>query len=224
VLLPDVALPWDDEELAGCTVADVLADPSRFAGETMADPLEGVDYGRCCALVMIRDDGTPFIHSFAHGKTFYWLKYDAAAVRKAMEAAAKADVVKVFTSLAVVADLDAVEAEELRQLAAKLSGVGLHAINAMLKATVKHHAAQQAKAAHARHAASRQDPRPLLEAPHLTAPWLPEMGVLNEVIGAVVAIMPPVRNIDDGATRVRKRPVPNMHAFTDANEPEEDDE
>jgi len=53
VLLPDVALPWDDEELAGCTVADVLADPSRFAGETMADPLEGVDYGRCCALVMI---------------------------------------------------------------------------------------------------------------------------------------------------------------------------
>ena len=28
---------------------------------------------------------------------------------------------------------------------------------------------------------------------------------------------------DDDATRVRKRPVPNMHAFTDANEPEEED-
>ena len=60
--------------------------------------------------------------------------------------------------------------------------------------------------------------------PTTSAPWLPEMGVLNEVIGAVVAIMPPVRNIDDDATRVRKRPVPDMHAFTDANGPEEDDE
>ncbi len=48
--------------------------------------------------------------------------------------------------------------------------------------------------------------------------------MLNEVIGAVVADMPPVRNIDASATRVRKLPVPNMHAFTDANEPEGEDE
>ena len=40
------------------------------------------------------------------------------------------------------------------------------------------------------------------------------MDVLNEVIGAVVADMPPARNIDGDATRVRKLPVPNMHAFT----------
>jgi hypothetical protein len=46
------------------------------------------------------------------------------------------------------------------------------------------------------------------------------MVVLNEVIGAVVADMPPVRNIDGDATRVRKRPVADMHAFADANEPE----
>ena len=35
--------------------------------------------------------------------------------------------------------------------------------------------------------------------------------------------MPPLRDIDGDATRVRKLPVPNMHAFTDAN-PEGDDE
>ena len=140
ILHPDVVLPWDDEELAGCTVADVLADPAKFAGETLADPLEGVDYGRCVAKVMLRDDGTPWIHSFAHGRTIYALKYDAAAVRKAMEAAAKADVVKTFTSLAVIADLDAIETEELRQLAAKLSGVGLRVISGALKAAMKQHA------------------------------------------------------------------------------------
>ena len=48
--------------------------------------------------------------------------------------------------------------------------------------------------------------------------------MLNEVIGAVAAIMPPVRNIDDDAIQLRKRPVPDLHAFTDANEPEEDNE
>ena len=31
--------------LPGCTVADVLADPDRFEGETLADPLEGIEYG-----------------------------------------------------------------------------------------------------------------------------------------------------------------------------------
>ena len=78
--------------LAGCTVGDVLADPERFEGETLADPLEGVGYGRCCAKVMRRADGTPWIHSFAHGRTIYELKHDAASVRKAMEAAEKNEV------------------------------------------------------------------------------------------------------------------------------------
>jgi hypothetical protein len=224
ILRPDIELKFDDPDLAGCTVDDVLADPERFEGETLADPLEGEEYGPCKARIMRRSDATPWIHSFAHGRTDYELKHDATSVRRAMERASKEDVVAGFVRLAAGADVDAVELAELRHLAKQLSGVGLHAINATLKAAVKQHAAQQAKAAHARHAANRQDPRPLLEAPHLTAPWLPEMGVLNEVIGAVVAIMPPVRNIDDDATRVRKRPVPDMHAFTDANGPEEDDE
>jgi len=30
-------------ELAGCTVADILADPDKFEGATLADPLEGVE-------------------------------------------------------------------------------------------------------------------------------------------------------------------------------------
>lgn len=68
VLLPDIILPFDDPELAHCTVADVLADPDRFEGATLADPLEGVEYGICKARVMRRTDGTPWVHSFAHGR------------------------------------------------------------------------------------------------------------------------------------------------------------
>src|SRR5262249_46684477 len=52
VLRPDVELPFDDPELAGRTVGDVLADPDLYEGETMADPLEGVAYGRCVAKIM----------------------------------------------------------------------------------------------------------------------------------------------------------------------------
>ena len=122
VLRPDVELPFDDPALAGCTVGDVLADPERFEGETLADPLEGVGYGRCVAKVMRRADGTPWIHSFAHGRTIYELKHDATAVRKAMQQAAKDEVVATFALLAAGADIDAIELAELRQLAKKLSG------------------------------------------------------------------------------------------------------
>src|SRR5262249_27504163 len=109
VLRPDIVLPFDDPELNGRTVGDVLANPELYEGETLADPLEGVDYGTCKALIMRRTDGTPWIHSFAHGRTFYELKHDAAGVRKAMENAAKDDVVRTFARLVVTADLDEVE-------------------------------------------------------------------------------------------------------------------
>jgi hypothetical protein len=223
VLRPDIVLPFDDPKLVGCTVGDVLADPKRFEGETLADPLEGVNYGPCKARIMRRADGTPWIHSFAHGRTIYELKYDAASVRNAMEKAAKDDVVATFARLAAGADLDAVELTDLRQLAKKLSGIGLRAIDEALKSARQQQAAQNAKAARARQAARRQDPRPQIRSPFPDEPWLPQMVVLNEVIGGVISAQPPSRDMDGDAMWVRKLPVPNMHVFTDANQ-EGDDE
>src|SRR5262249_28570947 len=83
VLLPDIELPFDDDDFDRCTVRDVLADPNRFEGATLADPLEGVQYGTCKARIMLRADGTPWIHSFAHGRTIYELKYSGSTVRAA---------------------------------------------------------------------------------------------------------------------------------------------
>ena len=216
VLRPDIVLPFDDPELAGCTVGDVLADPERFEGETLADPLEGVDYGRCVAKIMRRADGTPWIHSFAHGRTIYELKHDATSVRKAMESAAKDEVVATLARLAVAADLDAIEETELRQLAKELSGVGLNPIKATLKAALQKQAAQDAKWVREHHAAQRQDPRPQLQAPLPDAEAMPVMKTINEVLGAVGGRQPPSRDIEDEMARVRKLPVLNMHAFTQA--------
>ena len=72
-LNPEIILPFDDDALVGRTVADVLADPERFVGETLADPLEGIEYGRGKAKIMRREDGAILIHSFAHGRTIYEL-------------------------------------------------------------------------------------------------------------------------------------------------------
>jgi hypothetical protein len=141
-----------------------------------------------------------------------------------MEAAEGHEVASCFARLSAVADLDEIEHEELRQLAKERSGVGLRVINAMLKAAQQQQATLITQAAQAHRAAVRQDPRPLIRSPFPDDPWLPQMKVVNEVISAVTTIAPPVRNIDDDATRVRKRPVADMHAFTNANEPEGDDE
>ena len=69
----------------------------------------------------------------------------------------------------------------------------------MLKAAQqKQHAAQADEAARTPASCTRRDPRPLSRRRSPDAPWLPEMGVLNEVIGSVMAAMPPARDIDGG--------------------------
>ena len=145
--------------LAGKTVGDVLADPGALRGRDprrsargrRVRPLQRQDYAP-------RPTARRGSHSFAHGRTIYELKRDAAAVRKAMEAAAKDDVVATFVRLAVAADLDAIELEDLRQLAKKLSGTGLRVIDAALKAAQQKQAAQDAKAA--RRPSGRRTARP----------------------------------------------------------------
>ena len=86
VLLPSIELDFVDETLAGATVADVLADPKRYAGEKLADPIEGRTYDPDCAYVNRRSDGSPWIYSFAHGGCSYSLRYDAEAIQQALEA------------------------------------------------------------------------------------------------------------------------------------------
>ena len=149
VLRPDVELPFDDPELAGCTVGDVLADPERFEGETLADPLEGVELRP-----LRRQDHAPgrrhAVDPFVRPRPHH-LRAQARRHQRAQGdgEAAKDEVVATFARLAVGADLDAVELAELRQLAKKLSGVGLRVIDGTLKAAQQKQAAQNAKAARA---------------------------------------------------------------------------
>jgi hypothetical protein len=213
VLLPGLVLPFDDGEFAGCTVADVLADPDRFEGATLADPLEGADYGICKAQVMRRADGTIWIHSFAHGRTVYELKLNAAAVRAAMEHADNEEVVKLFIELVAAADLDDGELQGLRNLAAEKSGINRRTIAGMLKAAFEKKVPQRAEEARARMLAERRDPRPMIAVPGFDVPWLPQVQTINDVLGRSTAPEPPTRDIDGAVVRARKLALPGMHAL-----------
>jgi len=83
VLYPDVELEFD--HLGVVTVCAMLADADRYVGETLADPMKGVDYGRCKAMVMRGNDGDLFIHSFAHGRSLYSLRHDLKSAKEVFE-------------------------------------------------------------------------------------------------------------------------------------------
>ncbi len=216
ILLPDVELAFTDRELQGATVAAVLADPARFDGRSLADPLEGVEYGRSTAKVMRRSDGTPWINSFAHGRTVYELKYDFRAVRAQIEQASNP--IDLLVKLALTANLDEVEIKSLMDEVAKRSGTGIRPLTAKLKAAQKQHAGQRAKENAERRLAERQDPRPQIPSPTMDAPWLPQMANIHEVITLAPKPRQTRRDVDGTAARTRRFPVPNTHAFTKDNQ------
>jgi hypothetical protein len=222
VLLPNVVLPFDDPDLDGETIADLFADPARFEGATLADPIEGIAYGRCVARVMPREEnGEVWIHSFAHGRTNYKLRHSETSVRAAIDKAEEKDAVKIFFELLPIADLALDEQGRLRKHVAKRAGIGLRDIDRMLKAAEGRACAKLKQEQRDRRACERTDPRPQIPRPGNNGEWLPVMDVVNDLVGAATDACPPSRDIDTDASRGRKVTIPKMHLFTDANEPED---
>jgi hypothetical protein len=211
VLRPDVVLPFDDEELVGKTVADVLADPGRFEGATLADPLEGIEYGRCKARIMRRPDGTCWINSFAHGRTVYELRLDGRAARTVLEKAPKDEVADTFVRLALAGDLGADEIEELRNLASERTGIGKRTLDRRLGQARARATAEQAQQQRERRLAERRDPRPQLPAPAKDAEWHVVQDAINDVFAASRVAEPPMRDVEGYLVEVRSRRVPGLH-------------
>ena len=219
ILLPDVALVLDDRTII--TVADVLADPAKYEGHTLADPLEGVEYGRATAKILRRADGTPWIRSFAHGLTHYTLKHDARAVRAAIAKASNP--IDTFVELALLADLDEVEIKQIIDELAKQTGVGIRAITAKLKSSKAEQARQRAKDMRDRRLAESDDARPSLDRFSDDAPWLPPMSVIVEVLKLAPKPRQPRRSFNGIGAVKRRCCVPSSHAFTTSNEEEDHD-
>ena len=222
-MLASVELPFDDPDLAGMTVADVLDDPARFVGETLADPIEGVEDGRCKAKVMWDGVGLPFIHSLrARSRRL------PAALRRRSGAGAhcprRGQRCGRRTGQAGRHGRPQRGRDRPRWShdVAKRAGVGVRDVKSTLKAGWLRNRRNRTAAARERRLAERSDPRPLQDRPALDAEWLPVIGALDEVASAVERVRRPRRDIDGTLTRERRMPIAQTHAFTTANDEGDD--
>ena len=214
VLLSDVALPFDDPEMVGRTVGDVMADPDKFVGTTMADPLEGVIYGKCKAKVMQRADGEVWIHSFAHGRTVYELRHSFISIEKAISHTSDDQIADLFVQMAASGDLTGEDQQRLRDEVSRRSKVNKRTLDQSVKEAKEMQDRRRHQERRNQQTSERIDPRPRIGVPGADAPWLPKMGVINDVLGNSGHAYPPARNIEEKRSRMRMRAMPLLHLLS----------
>ena len=213
ILLPDVELQFDDPALSG-NVRDILANPEAYAGATLSDPLEGPEYGRGVAKVMLRDDGTPWIHSFEHGRTVYELKHDARSIEEAVKGADREQAATLFISMLLSAEVGADEEQNLRKIVTDLSGIGAQPLKAMIKEARAKHKDAREREAKAREAVENSDGRVRLPVPNDDSEKTPVIDAIDEVLSNINALEPPMRDLDGRPTEVICRQAMQIHALT----------
>lgn len=167
-LAPQIVIEFDDPEIGAKTVDEILADPERYIGETAADPLAGVEYGRCKCMVM-RDEREDylFISSFAHGGAVYRLLPGFGQIERALHAAAFDRVAEVYAALIVDGDaiLSTSDKARLRELAAQRAehGVKVRDLDRAVAAE-RNRREEERREAH-KAETRRNDPRVQLDAP-----------------------------------------------------------
>jgi hypothetical protein len=214
-LRPDVIVEFDDPGLGAVPVADILADPARFDGETLADPIEGVAYGRNCAVVQVRtgghDDGV-YIYSFAHGGCNYRLRHDYASIEAAILAGEKSEASNILCQLVFRADVDLIEKKLLAKLAGKRTGAGLRIVETCLKEEGDRRKQKAAEATRRQNAAESTTVR--LEPVELDDEAGPVMQKWDDNLCHVDALEPPMRDIEGCPIDIQYRETAGLHELT----------
>lgn len=109
------------------TVGEVLREPERYDGRSLADPIEGPEYGHGKAKVYVNqaNERGPIIHSLAHGVgTVYRLRHDAESLEATFKALGREELGKQWLWHMGWAQLNAVEHEEIVEVLGDLLGKG----------------------------------------------------------------------------------------------------
>lgn len=210
-LLPLHPLAFDDPSIGEVCVGDVLRDPERFVERTLADPLEGVQYGRCKAKLFKRRDGSLWINSFAHGGGQYVLRHDEGSLRALVEALQEGDDTDPFVTALAGAHLAKSEESVLLHEARGRSGVRVGDLRAQVGEV------RQAIAARTRRASRQEqpeDPRVQLPAPAGNAELTPTLLQVDVALAAADADTPPFRTLDHRLARVSHRPISSLHQLS----------
>lgn len=213
-LLPDHPLIFDDPGIGEVTVADALTNPPNFIGETLADPLEGIEYGRCKAKVMGTPESGLIVHSFAHGRAIYHLKMDLPMVKAILAKSTKETVISDFVSAADLAQLEPEDMERLKADVVKTAGVGVRVVNRSLSDRKKQTAEEKRRV---QAESQPMDMRVRLPVPENDAEFLATLRPIDDILCAVDALEPPFRNVGGRYSRVIERSPLGLHLLRAIN-------
>jgi hypothetical protein len=211
VLTSDAPLVFDD--FGDATVGDVLADPDRYVGETLADPIEGIEYGADKAKMLRRPDGEVFIKSFAHGGQIYRLRHDRTSIEKRIGNADKAEAAQILCALATADILNPIEEKSLVKKVADRMDTGIREVAAMLKQAQQKKQRERVKTK--REARAAASSKTVLMEPHHDAEIGPVMAKWDGILSAAKAAEPPMRDLSGWPVHVRERePMGRLHGLT----------
>ncbi len=208
VLLPYIELEFDD--LGTIPVIDVLADPSRFIGETLADPLEGVSYGPNRAIVMQGDDGGLLIHSFVHGGALYRLRHDLRSAKAAIACVPADSAVDIAMTVLASSEMEPDEEADFTNAIAAAAKIGVRPIR---KRIAKERLAR-AKTGEESTGAPSSDKRLVRERPDPDGELTPIVTLLDELLSKDPQEEPPMRNVSGKLVEVRVREPWQLHRLT----------
>jgi hypothetical protein len=212
VITPDVTLYFDD--LGVVTGREILASPEKYIGETLCDPMDGLDSGPNKAKVLhsTRNPGRLFIHSFAHGGATYDLRHDLRSAEDAIRAAPVAQLGDVLCEVVDAAELEPDEIRQLVALCAQLAPkVGIKSFTQRLEKDRRERAAARQRAALA---ASRQrggEQREIRPLPPKDGEVTPVIRDIDQVLAADTGDHPPMRRPDGALVEMRTSVPFNLH-------------
>jgi hypothetical protein len=218
VLTPDIELITD--HMGTVTVREILAEPERFLGETLCDPLEGPAYGHDKAIIMRsqREPGRLFVHSFAHGRLTYDLKHDLRSAKAVLETT---PVEQLGAVLCEVVDDAELEEDEVRQLlvlcAERAPKVGIQAFTRRLKNYREERARARRRAAAEQR--SLADTRIRCPAPPPDGELTPVITEIDRVLSADATDYPPMRRPDGALVEVKLQAPFDMHQLAVDGDP-----
>ena len=214
VLFPHAELEFDDHGTV--QVQSVLNDPAAYVGETLSDPIEGIAYGRCKALVMQAKDGSLFIHSFAHGRTFYRLRHNLVSAKAALTSAPSGGMLDFGVANLASAELNDEETADFARTVAAAAGINLRIVEARFKMFAQQRQLEKQAASEN----SQIDRRIVRDRPQYDEEIGPTARFVDDALADDTGEEPPMRDIAGNIVAIRTIAPTDLHALLedDANE------
>ena len=200
----------------------MLADPQRFDGETLADPIEGVSYGRNCAIVQSHPDaGVQVFVSSPMAARSIVSRTTAASLEAAIMAVPKIEATKTLFRLIARADVDADDRKRLCKLAGARSGGGTRVAEKMVAEAL----AEQRKAAaqERREGNLLSSNKPRLPRPAPDAEAKPVMEAWDDILVHADVPEPPMRDVEGWPVAIQQREIAGLHELTASGSNDEED-